>query len=224
MKIVEDVTGNKVTEENLAENIRKINLKRQALQRLYDLRGSENVPISGTDALLISQIAYYDDPERFTSMVNKLCDELEERIKNEVDVAKGAKRILLSGTPMAIPNWKLHNLVISRTDIWVLTAPASHLTRQELMMLSDLQKKQKRMELLTSTLCSVKLMISKEEILKQDARRKVFRSLVSKQIIPIMTLNSLRQELERLLRFSDRNINKNEESDTHKLSKTKGAG
>lgn len=110
-KVVEEVTGNKVTEEALAENIHKINLKRQALQRLYDLRGNKTIPISGTDVLLISQIAYYDDPERFTSMVNKLCDELEERIKNGVDVSEGAKRILVSGTPMAIPNWKLHNII-----------------------------------------------------------------------------------------------------------------
>ena len=111
IKIVEEVTGNKVTEEALAENIKKINLKRQALQRLYNLRASKNVPISGTDVLLVSQIAYYDDPERFASMVNKLCDELEERVENGVDVAKGAKRILVSGTPMAIPNWKLHNII-----------------------------------------------------------------------------------------------------------------
>lgn len=111
MKVVEEVTGNKVTTEALAENIKKINRKRDALQRLYNLRGSKNAPISGTDTLLISQIAYYDDPERFTSMVNKLCDELEQRIKDGVDVAPNAKRILISGTPMAIPNWKLHNII-----------------------------------------------------------------------------------------------------------------
>lgn len=111
MKVVEEVTGNKVTPEALAENIKKINRKRDALQRLYNLRGSKNAPISGTDTLLISQIAYYDDPERFTTMVNKLCDELEQRIKDGVDVAPNAKRILISGTPMAIPNWKLHNII-----------------------------------------------------------------------------------------------------------------
>ena len=109
--VVEKETGNKVTEANLAENIKKINAKRAALQRLYDLRKNKNVPISGTDVLLISQIAYYDDPERFATMVNKLCDELEKRVADGVNVAAGKKRILVSGTPMAIPNWKLHNLI-----------------------------------------------------------------------------------------------------------------
>ncbi|MBR0469172.1 MAG: 2-hydroxyacyl-CoA dehydratase, partial [Mogibacterium sp.] len=61
IKVVEETTGNKVTAEALAENIKKINAKRAALQRLYSLRWKENVPISGTDVLLISQIAYYDD-------------------------------------------------------------------------------------------------------------------------------------------------------------------
>ena len=109
--LVEKETGNKVTEEKLAEAIKLINAKRAALERLYALRRNENVPISGTDTLLISQIAYYDDPARFTAMVNKLCDELEKRVADGVNVAPGKKRILISGTPMAIPNWKLHNLV-----------------------------------------------------------------------------------------------------------------
>jgi benzoyl-CoA reductase/2-hydroxyglutaryl-CoA dehydratase subunit BcrC/BadD/HgdB len=109
--LVEKETGNKVTEEKLAEAIKTINAKRAALQRLYDLRKNANVPISGTDTLLISQIAYYDDPKRFAAMVNKLCDELEKRVADGVNVAPGKKRILVSGTPMAIPNWKLHNLI-----------------------------------------------------------------------------------------------------------------
>ena len=103
--LVEKETGNKITAEKLAENIRKINAKRAALQRLYDLRKNKNIPISGTDTLLISQIAYYDDPERFTKMVNTLCDELDQRVKDGVSVfPEGTKRILVSGTPMAIPN------------------------------------------------------------------------------------------------------------------------
>ena len=109
---VEEVTGNKVTAEKLAESIRLINGKRKALERLYETRKNEKLPISGRDALLISQIAFYDDPGRFTQMTNKLCDELEQRVKDGVSVfEEGTKRIMLTGTPLAIPNWKLHNIV-----------------------------------------------------------------------------------------------------------------
>lgn len=110
--IVEEFTGNKVTADKLAESIKLINNKRKALERLYDLRKNETLPLSGCDALLISQIAFYDDPARFTQMTNKLCDELEERVADGVSVVPaGTKRIMLTGTPLAIPNWKLHNIV-----------------------------------------------------------------------------------------------------------------
>ena len=112
MHVVEEFTSNKVTAEKLAESIKLINNKRTALDRLYACRKNEKLPISGTDALVISQIAFYDDPARFAQMTNKLCDELEQRIKDGVSVVpEGTKRIMLTGTPLAIPNWKLHNIV-----------------------------------------------------------------------------------------------------------------
>ena len=111
-KVVEDFTGNKITADSLSESIKIINNKRRALARLYDFRKYPNPPISGKDVLLISQIAFYDDPVRFTSMLNKLCDELDQRVKEGIGVfSENAKRILFTGTPMAVPNWKLHHIV-----------------------------------------------------------------------------------------------------------------
>ena len=112
VKVVEDFTGNKITAENLKEAIHTINEKRKGLARVYEARKAENIPISGRDALLVSQIAFFDDPTRCAMMTNKLADELEERIKNGVSVfPAGTKRIMLTGTPMAIPNWKLHQII-----------------------------------------------------------------------------------------------------------------
>jgi benzoyl-CoA reductase/2-hydroxyglutaryl-CoA dehydratase subunit BcrC/BadD/HgdB len=72
------------------------------------------VPISGKDALLATQVSFYDDPGRFTQQVNALAEELEGRIaRGEGVFPAGAPRILISGSPMAIPNWKLHHLVES---------------------------------------------------------------------------------------------------------------
>lgn len=111
-KVVEEFTGNKVTTEKLAAAIQLINNKRRALERLYHLRKNEKLPISGKDVLLVSQIAFYDDPKRFAAMTNALCEELEERVKNGVSVFEdGTKRIMLTGTPLAIPNWKLHHII-----------------------------------------------------------------------------------------------------------------
>lgn len=109
---VEEYTGNKITEEKLAEAIRIINNKRKALARVYEARKADPVPISGCDSLLMTQISFFDDPVRCAEMCNRLADELEERVKNGEGVApKGSKRILVTGTPMAVPNWKLHHII-----------------------------------------------------------------------------------------------------------------
>jgi len=105
---VEEITGRKITPENLREGIKTANNKRKALQRLSALRKATPSPISGLDALLVNQIAFYDDPLRFTRSVNDLCDELEERVKGRIGVSQnGTARILVSGSPMAVPNWKI---------------------------------------------------------------------------------------------------------------------
>ena len=105
---VEQLTGTKIDVAKLKNGIEIVNNKRRAIHRLAQLRKADPAPISGLDALLINQVFFYDDPVRFTQSVNKICDEIEERIKaNSGIAAKGAPRILLSGCPMAVPNWKL---------------------------------------------------------------------------------------------------------------------
>ena len=109
---IEELTGRKITTENLREGIKIANDKRRALQRLSALRKATPSPISGLDALLVNQIAFYDDPLRFTKSINALCDELEDRIKKGIGVTKnGAPRILIAGSPMALPNWKIPYVV-----------------------------------------------------------------------------------------------------------------
>lgn len=109
---LEAETGVTVTAERLAEATALVDAKRRALQRLHNTRRARPVPISGLDALLVTQIAFYDDVARFTEKVNTLCDELESRIARGEGVAPAdAPRILVSGSPMAIPNWKLHRIL-----------------------------------------------------------------------------------------------------------------
>lgn len=110
---VERFTGVALTSANLSVAIRTINDKRRALARVYEARKATGcIPISGKDALLMMQIAFFDDPVRCAEKANALADELEERVKQGVSVfPAGTKRILLTGTPLAIPNWKLHHLI-----------------------------------------------------------------------------------------------------------------
>jgi benzoyl-CoA reductase/2-hydroxyglutaryl-CoA dehydratase subunit BcrC/BadD/HgdB len=112
MDKVEELTGNEITAAALKDAIKLVNRKRAALSRLYAARKASPVPISGKDALLVTQIAFYDDPERFISNVEELCDELETRIKEGKGVFSAeTPRLMVAGTPMAIPNWKLHHVI-----------------------------------------------------------------------------------------------------------------
>ncbi|MBU2521879.1 MAG: 2-hydroxyacyl-CoA dehydratase family protein [Proteobacteria bacterium] len=105
---VEKLTGISIDVTRLKKGIDIVNNKRKAIHRLSDLRKADPSPISGLDALLANQVYFYDDPIRFTGSVNKICDELKKRIEKKEGVfPKGTPRILLSGCPMAVPNWKL---------------------------------------------------------------------------------------------------------------------
>lgn len=54
----------------------------------------------------------YDDVARFTEKVNELCDEIEARVKEGKGVIDAsAPRIIITGTPMAIPNWKVSHII-----------------------------------------------------------------------------------------------------------------
>jgi len=111
-EVIEKKTGNKITADRLIKSTRLVNDRRRALQRLYNTRKANPVPISGKDALLATQVSFYDDVSRCIKQVNALCDEVEKRIANGEGVFPAkTPRVLISGSPMAIPNWKLHHIL-----------------------------------------------------------------------------------------------------------------
>jgi len=109
---LEELTGNRITVESLKNAIEMVNAKREVLERLNNTRKAVPPPISGKDALLINQISINDEIQRFIRKTSELVEELEERVRKGVGVVDAdAPRIMVSGCPMAIPNWKLHNIV-----------------------------------------------------------------------------------------------------------------
>jgi len=117
---MEALSGAAVTQENLGQAIRLVNDRRRVLQRLNRLRKAVPTPISGRDALLVNQIAFYDDPPRFNEKIGALCDELQERVgRREGVVPAGTPRVMISGCPMAVPNWKLPFLIESSGAVMV---------------------------------------------------------------------------------------------------------
>lgn len=111
---LEELTGKKLSSEKLSKSIQLINRKRKAISDLHSFRKGSTLPISGLDSLVVIQAALNDEPQRFCQKLEQLNEELERRIKNGTSVAgKKAKRVMVSGCPSVMGNWKIHHLIES---------------------------------------------------------------------------------------------------------------
>jgi len=104
------LTGRKITRGTLKEAVGLINRRTQAVRRLNDLRKKPRPPISGADSLLVMQTAFLADLRWWIEQTESLCDELEQRVAAEKCRVPRA-RILLSGSPVLWPDFKLPLLV-----------------------------------------------------------------------------------------------------------------
>ncbi len=109
---IEELTGRTLESETLAGAIRLMNRKRRALARMHEWRKADTPPISGTDALVIMQAALIDDTVRFTRELEFLNEELAVRTAaGTAALPGGRRRVMVSGCPSVLGNWKLHHLL-----------------------------------------------------------------------------------------------------------------
>ena len=112
MRELSRLTGVEVTADRLKEAIGVYNRGHSALARLDRIRRGARSPIWGRDALLATQMALVDDIERWTGKMETLAAELEKRATAGQWVGKGNEaRILLAGSPILWPNWKVPNII-----------------------------------------------------------------------------------------------------------------
>ena len=121
MRELSRLTGVEVTTANLREAIATYNKAHMALARMDNLRRAERSPIWGRDALLVAQMALVDDIERWTEKTEALCDELEQRAAKKEFVGSGDEaRVMLAGSPIIWPNWKVPNIIEESEGVIVL--------------------------------------------------------------------------------------------------------
>ncbi|MEM2816506.1 MAG: 2-hydroxyacyl-CoA dehydratase family protein [Candidatus Bathyarchaeia archaeon] len=109
---IEKLTGTKITSKSLRSAIERVQRANRVFRRLQNLRKEKPV-IMGRDAMLVTQTAMWDDLERWTENTERLCMELEKRLKeNNLACPPDTPRVMLTGSPVIWPdNWKLPNLV-----------------------------------------------------------------------------------------------------------------
>jgi benzoyl-CoA reductase/2-hydroxyglutaryl-CoA dehydratase subunit BcrC/BadD/HgdB len=117
---LESLTGNKITVKSLQTAIEKFDRARNAWHRLMELRKGDHVPIWGRDVLMIGSITAFEDITRWTENLEKLNTELEAKVKSGKGMNNpGDPRILLAGSPIIWPNWKIPNIVEDSKSIIV---------------------------------------------------------------------------------------------------------
>jgi len=105
---LENLTGRRIGRKALRTAIAICNQKRAALRRLYELR--KEARIWGRDALLVADTSFHDDPVQWTRQTDALCAEIAQR-DNVQQAAANLPRLLLTGSPVVFPTWKLPMLV-----------------------------------------------------------------------------------------------------------------
>lgn len=106
---METLSGATITACSLREGIRKQNRKRDVLNAINEFRKLHEPPISGLDALLVSQVALNMDIDTFLETGKTLLDELEQRATKGVSAyQEPGVRVVMAGTPSPMGYAKIH--------------------------------------------------------------------------------------------------------------------
>jgi benzoyl-CoA reductase/2-hydroxyglutaryl-CoA dehydratase subunit BcrC/BadD/HgdB len=112
--MVENLSGVKVTPEKLKETIKLVNRRRRTLQRINEFRKLPNPPISGLDALLVSQVVLNQDIHKFIEDTEALAEELQERADSGLSAYNSdGIRVMIAGSPSPMGNAKIHYIAES---------------------------------------------------------------------------------------------------------------
>jgi len=106
---MEALSGKTITASSLRAGIRKQNRKRNVLNAINNFRKLTEPPISGLDALLVSQVALNMDIDTFLETGKALLEELEDRaVKGISAYQEPGVRVLMAGTPSPMGYAKVH--------------------------------------------------------------------------------------------------------------------
>ncbi|MEM7816206.1 MAG: double-cubane-cluster-containing anaerobic reductase [Candidatus Aenigmatarchaeota archaeon] len=107
-KKLENFTKSKIGKKELWNAIKLLYERTRAFRRLYEIRKCQKTVISGMDSMLVTNTAFFDEPARWASKVNELCDELEEKINKGIVIESESKpRVMITGSAIIWPNYKI---------------------------------------------------------------------------------------------------------------------
>jgi len=135
---LEELTGNKITDEELKKSVVSINKINQALRKMSELRKADSPAIGGSDFILLNHYSFFCEPEVTASKLEELYEELKE--KGGV-FPKDAPRILLAGRIVAFGDYVVPKLIEDSGAVIVtemLDEGVRHYRRQDVETEGDL--------------------------------------------------------------------------------------
>ena len=115
MARLEDVTGNAVTYDTLAEGFRMVGRAQYELSEFIRLKKNTPYLIRGTHSMAIMNAASYMPADMWAYAMSRVNAELKQKAKAKQTVTgKELPRILLTGSPIVFPNIKIP-LIIEET-------------------------------------------------------------------------------------------------------------
>ena len=105
---LEGFTGKRISKKDLKESI-KLLRKRTALAReLLEIRKQRAITLTGRDAYLVMQVAFFDDINRWMTKLEELTKELKSNLEKKAAVYPDeTPRIIMTGSALIWPNMKL---------------------------------------------------------------------------------------------------------------------
>ncbi|UCH88067.1 MAG: benzoyl-CoA reductase, bzd-type, subunit N [Thermoplasmata archaeon] len=91
---LEELTGKKITDDDLKRGIEIMNKARRAMKDIYEFRKQDNPPLTGAEAMYMACANFFTDAREFTEVAEEVKKELESR---KLDRDPG-KRIMLIGS------------------------------------------------------------------------------------------------------------------------------
>jgi len=113
--VLEKLTGNKITDDKIRNEIKSANETRKLLHAIYELRKRDSPPIRGIEMLKVLQQMHFLAPDEFGKNLVLLLDELMVK-KREYS----GPRIMISGCPMASGNTKVPEIIENRGGLIVV--------------------------------------------------------------------------------------------------------
>ena len=113
--VLEKLTGNKISDAQLRNEIKSANETRKLLHALYELRKRDSPPIRGTEMLKVLQQMHFLAPDEFRKNLVLLFDEIKGKKREN-----SGPRIMISGCPMASGNMKVPEIIEERGGLIVV--------------------------------------------------------------------------------------------------------